>query len=600
MITQENYQKAKNSGYSDQEIMEFLSQKDPTFETKMMQAKEAGYTPEEVLNYFNSSPQKKESTSESYVSDFGKQAAQGFGIGALGTYGDVLDLFGLQAKETLPGEKSKYGREFGTLEKLGKNEVPSIGELMELSDEDISPRHSRLPSAKNVEELGEGLGLISEPKTAAGRYGRRIGKLAGGGASFGATGVASPIAAGIAGQTLEELGAPPWAQAAAEIIVSLKYAPKSNVPVSSKSKEVEKVIGDLRKSGYSEKDITLAKSALEERKILKKYSTLTPEVENSIQQGIKTSENLFKEQIKKGLPGYAEGGLPYLEEQASKVYQSMEELAANMPIKNKDPFRKSIENSINYMEKSALLPEEKEFIGFLKEGLEKVDKSETADFLTSFYRKLGKSGKWTDPKTKEHLLGLVQKGIKESFSESGPEAERFGKYFDATNKTWKHWINARDLMQTIEKAQNIDGTNFKKLSSILNDPKNHELARKVLGPEPLENIKSITKGAEAIDSLLKQIPKTDSSFQSLKILEGLKSLFNGDYKTLGSIITLESAKKLATSLLTDPEKQNIMKKIIVAAQNNAPQQAMILAQELIKTHSSQAIEKEDQPLKSVK
>lgn len=600
MTYQDKYQKAKSAGYSDQEIMEFLGEKDPSFGQKIDQAKEAGYSPQEVLSFFNSSPKKEELGIGDYAADFGKQGAQGFGIGALGTHGDILDLFGLQAKETLPGEKAKYNREFDVLEKLNKKEVPSVGELMELSDEDIAPRHSKLPSSQDVEKFGSELGLVSEPKTAAGRYGRRIGKIGGGGVALGGTGVLSPIAAGVVGQTLEEAGAPPWVQAAGEIIAGLKFAPKSNVPITSKSKEVEQVIKDLRKAGYSEQDITLAKSALEERKILKKYASLTPEAENAIQKGVKNSEDLFKGEIKKGLPGYAQGGLPYLEKQASNVYQKMEELASSVQVKNKEPFRNSIEKSIEYMEKSALLPEEKEFIGFLKEGLEKVDKSETADFLTSFYRKLGKSGKWTDPKTKEHLLGLVQKGIKQSFAESGPESAKFGKYFDATNESWKKWLNARDLMQTIEKAQSVDGMNFKKLSSILSDPENHELAKKVLGSEQLKNIKTISEGAQAIESLVKQIPKNDKTIQSLKLLEGMRAMFSGDYKTLGAVIGLDAAKRLSTKLLIDPEAQNIMERIIIAAKNNSSQQAAILSQELIKKHSSPTKEKEQQLQQPVK
>jgi hypothetical protein len=587
MTYQEKYQKAKQAGYSDEEIMEYLSTKDASFEDKMMKAQEAGYTPQEVLNHFNSppinSPPKKEELGfGDYASDFGKQTAQGFGIGVLGTYGDILNLLGLQSKEILPGEKAKYSREFDILEKMERGEVPSAGELMELSgDDDIAPRFSRLPSSQDIESLGQDLGLISEPKTAAGRYGRRIGKIGGGSVAFGRTGIVAPIVAGVAGQTLEQAGAPPWAQAAAEIIAALKFAPKTNVPVTSKSKEVEQVIKDLRKAGYTEKDITLAKSALEERKILKKYASLTPEAENAIQKGVKNSEELFKEQVKKGLPGYAEGGLPYLEKQASNVYQTMEELASSVPIKNTEPVKKSIENAIAYLEKYPLLDEQKKFIEFMKDGLTKLDKANTAEFFTGFYRNLGKAGNWGDPKQKEHLLALVKQGIKDTFKESGPEAAKFGKYFDATNETWKHWLNARDLMKTIEKAQNVDGMNFKKLTSILNDPYNHELAKKVLGPEQVKNIKTIAEGAQAIESLLKQIPKNDKTIQSLKLLEGVRALFTGDYKTLGAIITMDAAKRLSTRLLTDPDAQNIMKRIIIAARNNSPQQAAILVQQLI-------------------
>lgn len=585
MTYQEKYQKAKQAGYSDQEIMEYLGTKDPTFEEKMSKAQEAGYTPQEVLGYFNSSPKQKEEEGslDLYGKDILKQGAQGFGIGAMGTYGDILDLFGLQAKEVLPGEKAAYGVESQILNKMNEpGYKPSFSDFYALSgDDEIAPRFSRLPSSQDVETLGKELGLVSDPKTAAGRYARRMGRLGGGGAAFGGGGILAPIIAGAAGQTLEEFGAPAWAQAAAEIIATLKYGPKSTVPITSKSKEVKSVIKDLRKAGYSEKDLTLAKNALEERNILKKYASLTPEAENAIQQGVKNSEQLFKEQIKNGLPGYAEGGLPYLERQASNVYQSMEELASSVPVKNTEPVRKSIQNAIDYLEKYPLLDEQKKFIEFLKDGLSKLDKAETAEFFTGFYRNLNKAGNWGNPKQKEHLLGMVQRGIKETLAESGPEAAKFGKYFDKTNEAWKQWLNARDLMETVEKSYTMDGMNFKKLAKTLDDPKNHELAKKVLGPEQVENIKTITKGADAIESLLKQIKPADRTSSAIKALEGIRALITGDFRTLGAVMTLEAGKRLATNLLIDPNKQNIMKKLIVAAKNNSLQQAMILAQELV-------------------
>ena len=254
MNYQGKYQQAKQAGYSDEEIMEYLGTKDPSFEDKVLKAQEAGYSPEEVINYFNGPSKKEDLGVGDYVADFSKQGAQGFGIGLLGTYGDVLDLLGLQATDVLPGEKAKIGRDFDILEKMNQGEKPSFGELMELSDEDVIPRYSRLASSRQVEEHGKQLGLVSEPKTAAGRYGRRMGRLGGGGVAFGGGGIIAPIVAGAAGQTLEELGAPPWAQAAAEIIAALKFGPKTNVPVTSKTKEVEKVLKDLRKAGYSEKE----------------------------------------------------------------------------------------------------------------------------------------------------------------------------------------------------------------------------------------------------------------------------------------------------------------------------------------------------------
>jgi hypothetical protein len=356
--------------------------------------------------------------------------------------------------------------------------------------------------------------------------------------------------------------------------------------VTAKSPQVQNVVNDLRKAGYSEQDITLAMNALEDKKILgvipaKKVASLSAKDENLIQQGVKNSEQLFKEQIKKGLPGYAEGGLPYLEKQASNVYQSMEELASNVSIKNKEPVKKSIEEAIAYLEKYPLLDEQKKFIEFMKEGLSKVDKTDTAEFFTGFYRNLGKAGNWGNPKQKEHLLGMVKEGIKKTFAESGPEAAKFGKYFDKTNEAWKQWISARDLMETIEKAQMVDGMNFKKLSSLLDNPKNHDLANKILGPEQVNNIKVISEGAQTIESLLKQIPKTDRGSQEMKFLASLGALFfHGNATPLSALVGWEAAKKYATNFLLDPKKQNKFKKLINAAKNKSMSQVRILANEL--------------------
>ncbi len=585
MTTQENYQKAKQAGYSDEEIMEYLSKKDPSFSQKIEKAQEAGYKPQEVLSYFNS-PKKEEIAGGDYIEDVAKQGAQGLGIGAIGTYGDILDLFGLQSKETLPGEQAKTGREFEVLEKMQQGQKPSFSDISELSEDDVLPRYSRLPSSQEVETLGKKTGLVSEPKTFAGRYAKRIGKLGGSTLATGGTSIKSPIAAGLAGQTIEEAGGPPWMQAAAEIIATIKTTPNQPRNITSKTPEVEEVIKNLRKSGYSEKDITLAKSALEERKILKKYSSLTPEAENAIQTGVKNSEKLLEEQVKKGLPGYAEGGLSYLEKQASNVYQTMEDLASSIPVKNTEPIKKAIQNSIDYLEKYPLLKEQKEFIEFLKDGLNKSSNANTAEFFTGFYRNLGRAGNWGNPKQKEHLLGIVKKGIKETFDQSGPEAAKFGKYFEKTNEAWKKWLNAKDLMQTFEKSQTVNGVDFKKLASSLNDPDTYNLAKKVLGPEQVKNIDSINKGAQAIENLMKQIPKTDKGIQSLKLIGAIGSLFSGNKAPLATIISMEGVKRLSTQLLINPEKQNIMKKLIIAARNNSPQQAAILAQELLKDEES--------------
>ena len=147
----------------------------------------------------------------------------------MGTYGDILDLLGLQSNEILPGEKASYEVESQILDKMNQpGYKPSASDFYALSgDDDIAPRFSRLPSSQDVEKLGGQLGLVSEPKTAAGRYAKRIGRIGGGGASLGSGAIVAPIAAGAAGQTAEELGLPPWVQAVFEIVAGIKAAPKT-------------------------------------------------------------------------------------------------------------------------------------------------------------------------------------------------------------------------------------------------------------------------------------------------------------------------------------------------------------------------------------
>ena len=121
------------------------------------------------------------------------------------------------------------------------------------------------------------MGLVSEPKTAAGRYAKRIGKFTGATASFGGGGGwASPIAAGVAGQSLEELGAPPWVQAAGEIVAALKFSPKKPISVSSKSKEVEEVITEFEKSGVFRTRYHSSKKRSRRKKVFKKVCISYP------------------------------------------------------------------------------------------------------------------------------------------------------------------------------------------------------------------------------------------------------------------------------------------------------------------------------------
>lgn len=149
---------------------------------------------------------------------------------AVGTYGDILDLLGLQTKERLtPGHQALLEAE---------SEGPDWL-LPWLQDEDIMPRFTRLPSKEEAEEL---IGK-TEPETRAERFAQRGARALGAGAAFGVSpaGLATLGAASIPGQTAVEMGAPEWVGSIVELLSALGPSAfsKNIVPKADQKKLVE-------------------------------------------------------------------------------------------------------------------------------------------------------------------------------------------------------------------------------------------------------------------------------------------------------------------------------------------------------------------------
>lgn len=65
-----SYEIARGNGYSDEEIKDFLSQKDPNFSSKFEQALESGYSPQEIFQFHSKLPK------ESLLGNIGRQAGR--------------------------------------------------------------------------------------------------------------------------------------------------------------------------------------------------------------------------------------------------------------------------------------------------------------------------------------------------------------------------------------------------------------------------------------------------------------------------------------------------------------------------------------------
>lgn len=223
----------------------------------------------------------------------GKALAQG----ALGTYGDILDVAGLNPREQLPGEKVRREAEFDILNKMQQpGYKPSVRDLLALSEEDdIAPTSFRLPTSRDVESL---LGK-EQPQGFTEELLHRGGKAIGGGLALGggAKTLGSLLAGSTVGAGAKALGAPEVVADVADVATSLLTGRPSGklLPKKSQKDLVEK----LRAKGFSDKEITpiiqgkrklnlLGKLSAKDEKLASRLGA-TKERIGSIYEGVKES-----------------------------------------------------------------------------------------------------------------------------------------------------------------------------------------------------------------------------------------------------------------------------------------------------------------------
>lgn len=190
--------------------------------------------------------------------DIGEQVVSKGVSGAGGAYGNILEAFHLQPQR---GSKVPYNEDVSAIkeqivEKMNRGEAPGYGEMLLLSEEDPIALGSRFPTSPEVQEAIESISGIGEGQTPAGR-------TAGRGAEFGgetlATGgglkaLLSTAGAGLAGQTIRELGGPELAASGTEIIGSI--APTAFSKKLLPGKGAKDIVEAGRKLGLSESQIT--------------------------------------------------------------------------------------------------------------------------------------------------------------------------------------------------------------------------------------------------------------------------------------------------------------------------------------------------------
>jgi uncharacterized coiled-coil DUF342 family protein len=294
-----------------------------------------------------------------HIRDVPHQAIKG-AVKGLGSTGSLLDLVHAQPKQTqLPGQKAR-----STLEaEATPEELPGI-----VDDDDIIPRYSRVANNQEINDFIEQLGGPGRGKNPISRFAGRASEFI----TSGPGKIKPALAAAGVGQGLEEANFPPWVQAVGEIFTLIKTG-KRKGPITSKTPEVKNKIEDLRKLGYSEQDLTLAKNALEERGFLEKISELTPKAELKFKDYLKGTESKIDNILKESYPGI-ENGLNSLKEASGELYKNVDELAKNVIVKKPRVFINQIDESVNELKRSlGNTPQEKQVINLLEEARTKAD-----------------------------------------------------------------------------------------------------------------------------------------------------------------------------------------------------------------------------------
>lgn len=147
---------------------------------------------------------EKKSEQAPISSSIPKQAIKGAISGALGSYGDIAELLGIQkpsAPEVLPSQREKFYKEA----KAKPEELVDIVEADELL-----PPYAKLPTTKDIGKYAKEFFGIREPESKSERIASRAGEAIGGAASLAAKpiGLLGAALGGITGQIAREAKTP--------------------------------------------------------------------------------------------------------------------------------------------------------------------------------------------------------------------------------------------------------------------------------------------------------------------------------------------------------------------------------------------------------
>lgn len=516
----------------------------------------------------------KKFTQEELEKDYAKQFAKETLIGVGGTWGDLAELAGIRPEQTKAEEEKNY-RDFDTLDRIKTpGYKPSWEEIVSLEGNDAPPSFG-LPTSGMLRDANDFVGGPGEPETPAGKYGERSGKLYGAGLAFGQVNPLPAVAAGTAGQAVEDLGGGPLAQAATEIATLLLTQGRGagKTLVGSAKEEVKKKINELRKLGYTEEEITLAINSASKGKKGGFKASKGSKTEQAFENFAEHSDQMVLDILESEIPGFKKG-VKEVHELASDAYAKVAQDASQIVIKDSTPFINAATRVVKEVRRNlGKNPEAEAFLNRLHDAVVASTKSPTAENFMNFYKELNKAGNWMNRSQKERLITQVKEGIKDTFKSEGKAGRKLANDFEMANKGIQKAYRAEELMGIVQKSTTQEGINFKQLHKAFDDPKNVQLFEDVLGTSQTRNLELIAKTG-------KEVKDFDKAWKAVSLVTGTPTsiasnigymIYSGNWVGLAAIKGGEAVgRKLAEKSLTDPRFQNLLIRGLHAIKNESP------------------------------
>lgn len=400
----------------------------------------------------------------------------------------------------------------------------------------------------------------------------------------------SGLASGTAGQAVEEAGGPWWLRFLTELGVGgAAHRGAAKTSVTSKAPETQKMLNRLENLGVSEKSRLLHKRAAEGSTGIAKTAGETGKARAAFETAIGETEKALDTYTKQKIPGLARGEA-FLKEDINNVFRALDAPAERLLIRKTMPLIKSLEHvkekvstgiSKNETQKNLikLITDKQENLlyGVNSKGLPLTGKD-----LIDEIRTINSEFKtWDDKAQKAYVMRSLKDGLKKTIAIHGTEGKQLAKQVDRSHVIYIDYLNKMEVLDDLKKfGLGGEKFNFKGLDKSLNNPDTAELFTKALGKNSVEDLRSISRGAENV----KKLQQVLQSSATKSILE--KSALTSAGGALLSLLStgdihitplaalpyagMQASKYFATQMLTEPKYQHVTANAIKAILSGSP------------------------------